>query len=136
MKKMLHNFGSILSILFVCNLAGFLNCLAEYTVHSLSPCYDLLNALVLLNSVTRWCNITQFFNGAFLHACVHGRRKFSFPEGSTSEFFQVVIGGPAVVRFVFYHSKLREQPFLLKFQIPAPLPRPMPVCRKRFVPHH
>jgi len=39
MKKMLQNFGSILSslfVIFICNLAGFRNCLAEYTVHSLS----------------------------------------------------------------------------------------------------
>jgi len=35
--------------------------LAEYTVHSLSPCYGLLTALVLLKSVARWCNTTQFF---------------------------------------------------------------------------
>jgi len=43
------------------NLAGFRNCLAEYTVLSLSPCYGLLTALVLLNSVVRWYNTTQFF---------------------------------------------------------------------------
>jgi len=42
-------------------LAGFRNCLAEYTVHSLLPCYGLLTALVLLNSVTRWWNTTHFF---------------------------------------------------------------------------
>jgi len=41
MKKMLQNFGSILPILFfyvICNLAvnlaGFHNCLAEYTMHT------------------------------------------------------------------------------------------------------
>jgi len=68
MKKTLQNFGSILSILFkhmICNLAtnlaGFRNCLAEYTEHSLSPCYGLFTALVLLNSVARCCNTTQFF---------------------------------------------------------------------------
>jgi len=45
------------------NFAGFRNCLAEYTVHSLSPCYGLLTELVLLNNVAnaRWCNTTQFF---------------------------------------------------------------------------
>jgi len=42
-------------------LAGFSNCLAEYTVHSLSPRYGLLTALALLNSVARWWNTTQFF---------------------------------------------------------------------------
>ena len=59
MKNMLQNFGSILSILcliyyynLAMNLAGFRNCLAECIVHSLSPCYKLLTALVLLNSVT------------------------------------------------------------------------------------
>jgi len=30
-------------------------------VHSLSPCYGLLTALELLNSVAGWCNTTQFF---------------------------------------------------------------------------
>jgi len=43
------------------NLAEYSQCLAEYTLHSLSPCYGLLTALVLLNSVARWCNTTQFF---------------------------------------------------------------------------
>jgi len=43
------------------NLAGFRNCLAEYTVNTLSPCYGLLTELVLLNSVARWCNTTHFF---------------------------------------------------------------------------
>jgi len=43
------------------NLEGFRNCLAECTVRSLSTCYKLLTSLVLLNSVTRCCNTTQFF---------------------------------------------------------------------------
>jgi len=43
------------------NFAGFRNCLAEYTVQTLSPCYGLLTELVLLNSVARWCITTQFF---------------------------------------------------------------------------
>jgi len=47
--------------IIICNLAGFRNCLAEYTVHSLSPYYGLLTALVLLNSVARWCNATKYF---------------------------------------------------------------------------
>jgi len=53
MKKTLQNFCSILSILLLtyCNLAGFRNCLAEYTVHSLSPCYGLFTAFVLLNNI-------------------------------------------------------------------------------------
>jgi len=42
-----------------------------------SPCCGLLTALVLLNSVARWCNTANFFykNGVILHVCVHGRRK-------------------------------------------------------------
>jgi len=44
------------------NLAGFRNCLTEYTVHSLSPCYGLLTALVLLNSVAIWCNTKKWRN--------------------------------------------------------------------------
>jgi len=56
MKKILRDFVDIVS-----NLAEFRKCLAEYIVHSLSPCYGLLTALVWLNSVARWCNTTQFF---------------------------------------------------------------------------
>ena len=61
-KKTLQSFRCILSILFliysiICNLevklSGFHNCLAEYTVRSLSHCYGLLTALRLLNSVAR-----------------------------------------------------------------------------------
>ena len=44
-------FCQLCSIYIACNLARFRNCLAEYAVHSLSPCYGLLTALVLLNSV-------------------------------------------------------------------------------------
>jgi len=66
MKKMLQNFGSRLFCHYylqysICNLAGFRDCLAEYIVHSRSPYYGLLTALVVLNSVARWCNTTQFF---------------------------------------------------------------------------
>jgi len=53
-------------------LAGFRNCLAEYTVHSLSPYYELLY------------NTIFHKNGVISHACVHGRRK---------EFFQGVTQG-------------------------------------------
>jgi len=69
------------------NLARFRNCLAEYTVHSLSPCYGLLAALVLLNTVARWCNTTIFHkNGVILHVCVHGRRKDFFQGGPLVDF--------------------------------------------------
>ena len=104
------------------NLSGFRKCLAEYTVHSLSPCYGLLTALGLLNSVARWCKYNTIFhkNGVILHACVHGHRK-EFLQGGTSGFFQQFFyGGPKVVKFGFYHSKLRKQRFLLKFSNSCP----------------
>jgi len=62
------------------NLVGFRNRLAEYTVHSLSPCYGLLTALVLLNSVARWCNTTQFFTkivSFYTLVCMGVGRNFS-----------------------------------------------------------
>jgi len=43
---------------------------------------------------------------------------------------------PKVVKFGFHRSKLRKQPVLMTFQIPAPIPTPKLVCRKKFVPHH
>jgi len=59
------------------NLVGFRNCLAEYTVYSLSPCHGLLTVLALLNSVSRWCNTTQLLQKwRTLYAYVHGRRKY------------------------------------------------------------
>jgi len=69
-------------------------------------------------------------NGIILHACVHGRRKDFFQEGAIGFFPKVFLGGLKVAKFVFYHSKLRKQPFLLSFQISSPLPTPMLVCRQ------
>jgi len=53
MKKMLQNFGSILSILFVkyCNLAGLRNCLAEYTMHTAQ------SVTLLWFAYQRWADI-------------------------------------------------------------------------------
>jgi len=54
-----------------------------------------------------------------------------FSGGGTSGFFQTFFwGGAKVVKFVFYHPKLRKHPFLLKFQIPVLLPTPVLVCGK------
>jgi len=39
---------------------------------------------------------------------------------SRGAFQKVFLGGPKVVKFVFYHSKLRKQPFLLKFSNSCP----------------
>jgi len=119
MKKMLQNFGSILSILFLTyynlavNLAGFRNCLAEYIVHSLSPCYGLLTAFVLLNSAARWCNTIQFFTKVvsfYMLVCMGVGRNFSV--GATSGFLQnFFYGGPKVVKFVFFITRNRKQHF-------------------------
>jgi len=85
------------------NLAGFRNCLAEYTVHSLSPCYGLLTAFALLSSVARWCNTTQFFTkmvSFYMLVCMGVGR--NFPGVVTSGFLQKFFyGGPKVVKFVF-----------------------------------
>ena len=61
MKKLLQNFISILSILFLTHYLLFRsefdrihNCVANCFMHSLSPCYGLLTTLVFLNSVARW----------------------------------------------------------------------------------
>jgi len=70
----------------ICDLTGLPNYLAEYTVHSLSPCFGLLTAVADLLSlhgigVVKQCfqivkyNAIFYKNGVILHACVHGRQK-------------------------------------------------------------
>jgi len=80
----------------VCNLAGFCNCLAEYTVHSLSPCCTSLTALVLLNSVAKWCTTTPFFTkmvSFYILVCMGVGRNLS--RGATSGLFQMFLYGVA-----------------------------------------
>ena len=52
---------------------------------------------------------------------VHGRRK-NFSKEAASGIFQKFFywGCPKVVKFAFYHTKLRKQPFLLKFSNSCP----------------
>ena len=73
-------------------------------------------ALVLLNSVARCCNTTQFFTkmvSFYMLVCMGVGKNFF--RGTTSGFFQTFFyGRPKVVKFGFYHSKLRKQHFLLK----------------------
>jgi len=102
-------------------------------MHSLTPCYGLFSAFMLLNSVARWCHTTQFFAkmvSFHMLVCMGVGRNFS--RGATSGFFQKFFyGGPKVVKFVFYHSKLRNQHFLLKFSNSCPSSNTnMFVCRK------
>jgi len=83
-------------------------------VHSLSPCYVLLTALVLLKSVAIWCNVTQFFTKicVILHACVHGCWTDFFPGVALMDFSKSFSRGRGkVVKFVFYHSKLKKRLF-------------------------
>ena len=57
-------------------------------MHSLSPCYGLLTALVLLNSVARWCNTAQFLQKSCnFYTGVHERRK-DFIQGALVDFFK------------------------------------------------
>jgi len=46
---------------------------------------------------------------------VHGRRKDFSTGGATGFFRKFFYGGAKVVKFAFYHSKQRKQPFLLKY---------------------
>jgi len=58
-------------------------------MRSLSPSYELITTLVLLNSVSKWRNATQFFPkmvSFYVLVCM-GVGRF-FPEGSTSGLFQ------------------------------------------------
>jgi len=88
--------------------------LAEYTVQSLSPCYGLLTALVLLDMLT----VGEIQHNLLQKCCdfvIHGRRKDVF-QGGTSGFFQTFFWGcPKVMKFVFYQWKLRKQLFFWKF---------------------
>jgi len=100
------------------NLAGFRICLAKDTVHSLSFCYALLIALMLFNAVLPYGVIQHIFykNGVTLHVCVHGHPN-DFSRGALVDVSQSFsrVGRPKVVKFVFYHLKLRKQRLLLKF---------------------
>jgi len=66
----------------------------------------------------------------YMLVCMGAGRNFS--RGGTSGFFQKFFcRGPKVVKFAFYHSKLRKQRFLLKFSNSFPSSDThMLVCRK------
>jgi len=64
-----------------------------------------------------------------------------FPGRAIGSFSKIFLGGPKVAKFVFSHSKLRKQPFLLKFSKyrgPWPLAPPSDahVCRRNVVNIH
>jgi len=61
MKRFCRNLAYFVNI--ICNLAvvveGIRDFLVGYTLHSLLHCCGLLTALVVLNSVVRWCDTTS-----------------------------------------------------------------------------
>jgi len=134
MKKTLQNFGRMLSILFlayICNLAGFRNCLAEYTVHSLSPCYTSLSPLVLLNSVARWCNTTNIFTimvSFYMLVCMGVGRNFS-RRAHQWIFPNVFLRKAKSGEIWFLTLGIKKTAFLLKnFSNSCPLPTPICLC--------
>ena len=52
---------------------------------------------------------------SFWQHCHHGRQKDFFHGGALGDFSKIFSGGAKVMKFVFLLSKLRKQPFLLKF---------------------
>ena len=128
------------------NLAGFRNCLAEYTVHSLSPCYGLHTAFVLLNSVARWCNITQFFTKMVSFSMLVFSQKrchFTwvseriFPWGALVDFYRSFSTGTKSGEVWFLSLEIKKTAFLLKFSNSCPSSDThMLMCRNKFVPNH
>jgi len=48
---------------------------------------------------------------------IHGHRKDFFQRGSLEDFSKTFLGGPKVVKFVFSHSKLKNNLFAKIFKI-------------------
>jgi len=111
-------------------------------MHSLSPCYGLLTALVVLNSVARWCNTTQVFTqmvSFYMLVCMGFGRNFSM--GALVEFSKCFStggggGGAKVEKLVFYHSKLRKPFFAEIFEFLPLFRHPYACVQEKFVPHH
>jgi len=126
MKKMLQNFGSILSILFViwqdfvivwqntpCTVCQpAIACLPHCCCWIVLP--DVAIQHIILQ---KWCNFTCL--------CAWASERF-FPGGdfprAACGFSKSFSRGPKVVKFDFYRLKLRKQHFCWNVQIPAPLP--------------
>jgi len=110
------------------------NCLPHWCC-----CTVLPDGVIQHNFSQNWCHFTcpcafympvfsgfTFFHWFMLTAMGVGR---NFSKGGTSGFFQKFFyGGPKVVKFGYYHSKLRKQRFFWNFQIPAPLSTPICLC--------
>ena len=60
-----------------------------------------------------------------------------YPGGAVVDFSESFCRGAKVVRFVFSPLKTKKTAFLAKvFKFLSPLPTPMLVCRRKFVPRH
>ena len=142
MKKTLQNLAVFCRYYFshaICNLAGFRNCLAKYTVHNLSPFYGLLTALVLLYSVARRCNTTQFFTkmvSFYKLVRIMGVVR-SFSWGGTSGFFQKFSTGAKSGEICFWPFEIKKTAVFAEMFIFLPLFRHSYGCvQEKFVPHH
>jgi len=120
------------------NLAGFdYNCLEEYTMHSLSPCYGLLRPLVLLKNVAKWCNTAKFFTkmvSFYMLVCMGIGRNFS-RRGRLVDFSKRYSRvGQKWWNLVFTTRNYENSIFCWNFQIPALLPTPMCAGKVRATP--
>ena len=133
MKKMLQNFGSILSILFaMCVIVIWQDFVIVWQNTPCTLCYPAMACLphwccwtVLLNGVMQHI---FYKNGEILHACVHARRK-CFSRGATSGFSKSLSREGQKWWNLFLPLETKKTPSLLKFSNAYPLPTPMLVCR-------
>jgi len=80
-------------------------------------------------------NLSQ--KSLILHACVHLASEGIFPGGSLVDFSKSFYGGPNVVKFGFYHSKLRKTAFFTEIFKFLPIFRhPYASVSEKFVPNH
>jgi len=107
MKKLLQNFDSILSILLVI-WQNFVMFGRIHRAPSLTLLWLAYTALVLLNSVAKWCNTTHFLQKWCNLTCLCAWASEGFFQGGTSGFFQTFFYGGAKSGEIWFspHSKL------------------------------
>ena len=94
------------------NLAGVRYCLAECTVHSLSHCYGLLTALVLLTVLPDGV-IQQIFSQKCCHftcLCAWASEGI-FPGGTQVDFPKVFLRGPKSGEICFLALEIKKTVF-------------------------
>jgi len=83
-------------------------------------CWTVLpDGVIQHNFSQKWCHFTCL--------CAWASEEI-FPGGALVDFSKSFPRGEKVVKFVFYHSKLRNSIICWNFQIPAPLPTPICLC--------